>query len=77
MNSVNPYTTLCSNVLPMFAEDAHEMVIRIIDHAKSRGEEIDINEGLDLYKQLATVRRLFNNTITKYVPMHSSSSTPP
>jgi hypothetical protein len=42
MDSVNPYTTLCSNVLPMFAEDANEMVIRIIDQAKSRGEEIEL-----------------------------------
>jgi len=67
LDSVNPYTTLCSSVLPLFAEDAHEMVIRIIDHAKSRGEEIDIDEGLDLYKQLAKVRQLFNNTIEGYV----------
>ncbi|KAJ5096283.1 C2 membrane targeting protein [Penicillium alfredii] len=60
---VNPYTTLCSNVLPMFAEDAHEMVIRIIEQAKARGEEIDIQDGFDLYKQLATVRSLFTNTL--------------
>ncbi|CAI7638847.1 unnamed protein product [Penicillium glandicola] len=59
---VNPYTTLCHNVLPMFAEDAHEMVIRILEHAKARGEEIAIEEGFDLYKQLATIRRLFHNT---------------
>ncbi|OQE29697.1 hypothetical protein PENSTE_c002G05279 [Penicillium steckii] len=71
---VNPYTTLCSSVLPLFAEDAHEMVIRIIDHAKSRGEEIDIDEGLDLYKQLAKVRQLFNNTIEETeFPFHVES----
>ncbi|KAJ6015781.1 hypothetical protein N7540_010372 [Penicillium herquei] len=60
---VNPYTTLCSNVLPMFAEDAHEMVIRILEQTKSRDEEIDIDEGFDLYKRLATIRRLFMGTI--------------
>ncbi|KAJ5580154.1 uncharacterized protein N7459_006139 [Penicillium hispanicum] len=60
---VNPYTTLCSNVLPMFAEDANEMVIRIIDRAKSTGEDIDIEDGFDMYRQLATIRRLFINTI--------------
>jgi hypothetical protein len=59
---VNPYTTLCSNVLPLFAEDAHEMVIRILEQAKVRGEEIPIEDGFDLYKKLATVRRLFHNT---------------
>ncbi|KAJ5464630.1 uncharacterized protein N7458_000316, partial [Penicillium daleae] len=60
---VNPHLTLCVNMLPMFAEDAQEMVIRIIEHAKSEGEEIDIEDGFDLYKQLATVRRLFTNHI--------------
>ena len=46
----------------MFAEDAHEMVIRILEQANVRGEEIPIEDGFDLYKQLATVRRLFHNT---------------
>ncbi|KAJ5782165.1 hypothetical protein N7457_003939 [Penicillium paradoxum] len=59
---VNPFTTLCHNVLPMFAEDAHEMVMRIIEQAKARGEDISIEDGFDLYKKLATVRRLFHNT---------------
>lgn len=51
----------------MFAEDANEMVIRIIEQAKSRGEEIDIEDGFDLYKSLATIRKLFLNTIPEYV----------
>lgn len=59
---MNPYTTLCHNVLPMFAEDVHEMIIRILEQAKARGEEIAIDDGFDLYKQLATIRRLFHNT---------------
>jgi hypothetical protein len=44
------------------------MIIRILERSKSRGEEIDIDEGMDLYKQLAKVRRLFHNTIEGYVP---------
>lgn len=63
---MNPYTTLCANVLPMFAEDANEMVIRIIDMAKTRGDEIDIEDGFDLYRQLATIRRLFVNALPEY-----------
>lgn len=62
MNSVNPYITLCSNVLPMFAEDAHEMVIRILEQANKRNEEIAIEDGFDLYKQLTNIRRLFHQT---------------
>ncbi|KAJ5632186.1 hypothetical protein N7490_008525 [Penicillium lividum] len=60
---VNPYTTLCLNVLPMFAEDAQEMVIRIIEQTKARDEEIPVEEGFDLYRALATIRRLFTSTI--------------
>lgn len=71
MDSVNPYTTLCLNVLPMFAEDAHEMVIRIIDQAKSMGEEIDIEDGFDLYRKLAEIRRLFVKTIPEYEPLEA------
>lgn len=50
----------------MFAEDANEMVIRIIGHAKSLGEEIDIQDGFDLYRQLATIRRLFSDILPEY-----------
>ncbi|KAJ5631740.1 uncharacterized protein N7484_011840 [Penicillium longicatenatum] len=60
---VNPYTTLCLNVLPMFAEDAQEMVIRIMEQTKARDEEIAIEEGFELYRALATIRRLFTSTI--------------
>lgn len=64
--SVNPYITFCSNVLPMFAEDANEMVMRILDHAKSRRVEIDIEDGFDLYRQLSKIRRLYADTIPEY-----------
>ena len=53
----------------MFAEDANEMVIRILDRAKLMGEETDIEDGFDLYRQLATIRRLFVNTIPEYAPL--------
>ncbi|EPS30894.1 hypothetical protein POX_b02109 [Penicillium oxalicum] len=60
---VNPYLILCTNILPMFAEDANEMVLRIVEHAKAEDREIDIEDGFDLYRNLATIRRLYTNTI--------------
>ncbi|THC93756.1 hypothetical protein EYZ11_006764 [Aspergillus tanneri] len=60
---VNPYTTLLSNVLPIFAEDAHEMVVRIIEQEKARGEEIAMEDGFDLYKQLTSIRALFTEAL--------------
>ena len=66
MIRVNPHNVLLSNVLPIFAEDSHEMVVRLFDQAKSRGEEIDVEDGFDLYKQLASIRRLFAEALPEY-----------
>ena len=63
---MNPHLILLSNVLPIFAEDAHEMVMRIFELAKSRGEEIDVEDGFDLYRQLASIRRLFAEALPEY-----------
>ncbi|KAH8431185.1 C2 domain protein [Aspergillus melleus] len=60
---VNPYRTLLSNVLPIFAEDAHEMVVRILEQEKIRGEEIAMEDGFDLYKQLTSIRALFTEAL--------------
>lgn len=60
---VNPYTTLLVNVLPIYAEDAHEMVVRVLEHAKEKGEEIDMQDGFDLYRQLTSTRRYFAETL--------------
>lgn len=54
----------------MFAEDANEMVIRIIEQAKSVGKEIDIEDGFDLYRKLAAIRTLFVKTIPEYEFLH-------
>ena len=42
------------------------MVIRILEQAKDRGEEIAIEDGFDLYKGLAAVRQLFTQTHPEY-----------
>lgn len=39
------------------------MVVRIIEMEKVRGEETNIEDGFDLYKQLADVRRLFTEAL--------------
>lgn len=43
----------------MYAEDARDMVVRIMEQARERGVEIDIQEGFDLYKELVATRRLY------------------
>lgn len=63
---MNPYNILLSNILPIFAEDAHEMVVRIFELVKERGQEIDVEDGFDLYRQLASIRRLFAEALPEY-----------
>lgn len=55
---VNPLDILLSCILPMYANDAHEIILRIMDRAKEQGTEIPVEDGFDLYKGLAAVRRL-------------------
>lgn len=57
--SVNMFNTLVNCILPMYAEDAHDMVLRIIQVAKDRNEDIDIEDGFDLYRELSEVRKVY------------------
>ncbi|KAL4917072.1 hypothetical protein BDW62DRAFT_184510 [Aspergillus aurantiobrunneus] len=60
---VNPYEILLANTLVIFAEDIHQLMVRIIELEKTREEELDINDAFHLYKQLSAVRELFTNAL--------------
>ncbi|KKK12753.1 hypothetical protein P175DRAFT_0516149 [Aspergillus ochraceoroseus IBT 24754] len=60
---VNPHSILLSNTLPIFAEDIHEIIVRILEQEKARGEEIDILDAFHLYKQLSAIRLLFMESL--------------
>lgn len=55
---VNPLTILVENILPMYAEDARDIVARILEFARAKNEEVDIEDGFDLYKELVEIRRI-------------------
>lgn len=42
------------------------MVVRIIEREQATGQELAIEDGFDLYKKLATVRRLFVEALPEY-----------
>lgn len=63
---VNPHQILLVNVLPLYAEDAQEMVVRVIEQVNERGEEIDLEDGFDLYKKLTGIRHLFVDALPEY-----------
>ena len=56
---MNPLTVLVSEVLPAFADDAKELVGRIMDIQKEKGEEVPVQDGFELYKELVEMRRFY------------------
>lgn len=55
---MNPLTALVETVLPRYVEDARDIVKRILEFAKERGEEIPIEDGFELYRELVEIRRI-------------------
>ena len=55
---VRPLSILVEEILPSFADDARELVSRIIDLAKGKGEDVPIQDGFDLYGELVQIRQV-------------------
>ncbi|KAF2402012.1 hypothetical protein EJ06DRAFT_555612 [Trichodelitschia bisporula] len=55
---VNPLMILVGEVLPSYAGDARELVERIMAVTKQKGEEIPLQDGFDLYKELVEIRQV-------------------
>lgn len=49
---------LLDAMLPMYADDARDMVTRILEQAKATGQEVNIEDGFELYKEMVESRRL-------------------
>lgn len=47
----------------MFAHDAQDIVIRLMQRAKEQSVEIPIEDGFDLYKVFASIRRLHSDAL--------------
>ena len=56
--SVNPLKALVETILPLYAEDARDIVARILQLAEEKGEEVPIEDGFDLYRELVDIRRI-------------------
>ncbi|KAI1083247.1 hypothetical protein F5B20DRAFT_577630 [Whalleya microplaca] len=59
---VNPLTVLVETMFPNFEEDAHALVKRIVQVAQDRGEELPLQDGFDLYKELVEIRRIHRSS---------------
>ncbi|KAI5861803.1 hypothetical protein GGS23DRAFT_598205 [Durotheca rogersii] len=60
---VNPLTVLVDTMFPNFEDDAHDLVKRIVQVAKDRGQEIALQDGFDLYKELVEIRRIHRSSL--------------
>ncbi|KAF2198043.1 hypothetical protein GQ43DRAFT_379612, partial [Delitschia confertaspora ATCC 74209] len=60
---VKPMNVLVQEMLPSYATDAKDLVARIMDVAQSNGEEIPIQDGFDLYKELVEIRRIHHDAL--------------
>ncbi|KAL2756351.1 hypothetical protein ACRALDRAFT_1050352 [Sodiomyces alcalophilus JCM 7366] len=53
---VRPLAILVETILPLFERDAEHIIAKSIETAQVKGEEIDIQDGFDLYRELVTLR---------------------
>ena len=60
---VNPLAILVEEILPSFADDARALVKRIMELAKEREEEVPIQDGFDLYKELVQIRLVHSQAL--------------
>ncbi|KAI0200306.1 hypothetical protein F4808DRAFT_429360 [Astrocystis sublimbata] len=60
---VNPLTVLAETIFPNFENDAYEMVKRIVQVARERGDELPLQDGFDLYKDLVEIRRIHRSSL--------------
>ena len=60
---VNPLTALVETILPLYAEDARDIVKRILEAAHEKQEEVDVEDGFALYGELVEIRRIHGEAL--------------
>ncbi len=60
---VNPLTALVETILPLYAEDARDIVTRILELTKERKEEVPVEDGFQLYGELVEIRRIHSDCL--------------
>lgn len=60
---VRPFDELVATVFPSFEQDARAIIERVIDVAKARGLEVNMQDGFDLYKELVEIRKIHTESL--------------
>ncbi|KZF22099.1 hypothetical protein L228DRAFT_230431 [Xylona heveae TC161] len=60
---VNLFNIFIETTLPSYGEDARDMITRILDIVRSTGEEVSVEDGFELYKEMVEIRRIHRDAI--------------
>ena len=63
LNLVDPFEILVAETFPNFEEDANAIIQSILYSAQESGEEIDMQDGFELYKELVAIRRIHQDSL--------------
>jgi hypothetical protein len=61
--SADPLTALMETMLPLYAENSCDIVTRILQLAKEKDEDIPVEDGFELYKELSDIRRIHHEAL--------------
>jgi C2 domain/MUN domain len=71
---VDPLVILLECVLPSYAEDTRDIIGRILEGAADRQQEVPIQDGFDLYKELSEIRQIHSSALPNVpFPFHIES----
>ncbi|KAH8150036.1 uncharacterized protein LAJ45_05722 [Morchella importuna] len=71
LGSVNPVMIFIEIVFPKFAVEAKSIILDIMNIYKEKNQEVEIEDGFDLYKELAEIRRIYSEAHPeKRFPVH-------
>jgi hypothetical protein len=59
----SPMMCLVDKMFPSYAADARDLVARIMDVARSKEEDVPVQDGFDLYKELVEIRRIHGDAL--------------
>lgn len=60
---VSPMMCLVEEMFPAYAADARDIVARILEVAQGKDEEVPVQDGFDLYKELVEIRRIHGDAL--------------
>ena len=62
----NPLTILLETILPAYETDMQEVIEGTIKIARDRNEEVGVEDGFELYRELVEIRRVHRDALPKY-----------